>query len=727
MKVFLKQTNCKAAVNVPLKAKKQVVGILLLGTPEKVTVPHRAVKFLGELGSQLGLAIKNAQSYDALVRQAGKMANLLTISATLDRDFQLSQLLDLITRQAATLLEADHCYLALPDAALSRLEIKSGFGNPEFKGMPLALRGTASGWVFLHRKPLTVEGHTRKRLAGDKHLHGENAIIVPLLMKDRPIGTLMVVHKRGESARFTADDQDLLSALANQAAMALENAILFEKVSQGKAEWENLFDSITDLITIQDREFRILRVNKALSQRLHTTPKQLIGKPCSEVIHGIETDGAGCPHAGILEQCQSLEQEVSLPHLGGTFTLSTFSLFDARHEPYAFVHVLKDITVQKKLEQQLLQAQKMESMGTLAGGIAHDFNNILAAIIPNAEMIKTKLSSDDPLYKKADTIDKAARRAADLTNQLLSFSRKWRSNVTTINPNQSLTTTIELLGRLINKNIVVETALQPGAWNIEANETQIVQVIMNLALNACDAMPQGGTLTLGTKNQILSGEFCKTKLGLKPGKYVCIYVRDTGMGMTKEVLERAFEPFYTTKETGKGTGLGLSVVYGIVKNHGGYIEAHSELGVGTVFHVYFPSSEKAIAREKPSEEGIPHGHGRILIADDEELVRNMLCGILQELGYDVLVAADGKEALEVYKQKKEEIDLVILDMIMPRMDGGETYKHLKRMNPQVKALLSSGYSQEGKVQEVLNKGISGFIQKPYTMQEIARMVQQALK
>lgn len=719
------------ALVVPLKFRDAVVGLIYLAAP-KAPMGTDGASLLATMGRRLSRLVHHQQAYEAAKLRSNKLASVISISATMDRSFRLRQLLDLITQQAAHLLEAESCFLALPTEEGDALEIKSCFGRPKrLNDMRLGLNDTVCGRVFSECWPIVIDSLEDYPLIGAKDLDMleplKTAIIVPLLMKSRPLGTLLVMNKENDG-EYTADDQELLSAIGNQAAMVLENAILFDKVSQGKAEWENVFDSLTDLIAVQNGDGRIVRVNKAMAHRLDTTPRNLLGKKCSAVIHGPDGNASACPHAVVLSDHRYREEEAVLPHLDGIFMLSTFPLFDSHRKLYAYVHVLKDITLQKKLEQQLLQAQKMESMGTLAGGIAHDFNNILAAIIPNAEMIKRKLPSEDALYKRAEMIEKAARRAADLTRQLLSFSRKWKSGVTVLNLNQSIGATADLLARLINKNISFETRLPPDAWNIEANETQIAQVLLNLALNACDAMPKGGVLAFATVNTTLDEVSCRTKLGLRPGRYVCVSVSDTGIGMKRELLERVFEPFYTTKELGKGTGLGLSVVYGIVKNHSGHIEVQSEVGRGTVFNVYFPATDWPLRREKAAPDAdLPRGEGKILVADDEDMVRTMLCDLLQELGYQVVPARDGAEALDIYRARHHEIDLVILDMIMPKLDGGETYTLLKQMNPEIKAILSSGYSQEGKVQEIVKEGISGFIQKPYSTAEIARVIRDTLR
>jgi PAS domain S-box-containing protein len=389
----------------------------------------------------------------------------------------------------------------------------------------------------------------------------------------------------------------------------------------------------------------------------------------------------------------------------------------------------RDITDRKKLEEQLLQSQKMESIGRLSGGIAHDFNNLLAAILPNAELIKMQTPPATMLYQCADAIKQAAERASELVKQFLSFSRQGKYKLVTFNPNKLIKETIKLLERTIGKDINIETDLEENLSGIDADETQIEQIILNLAVNARDAMPNGGKIVFSTRNVYLDENFCKTRVDLKPGYYVCISVRDTGTGIKKEFMDKIFDPFFTTKEVSKGTGLGLSVVYGIVKNHNGHVGVYSEVGKGTEFKIYLPVSEKAEVVEKPRQEEVIAGVGNetILVVDDEPVVLDVASSILKTLDYKVMVARDGLEAVEIYQSKYESIDLILLDMMMPRLDGRETFKRLKEINPKVRVLLSSGYSQDDRIQQALKEGVAGFIRKPYSIAELSKSVREVLK
>jgi nitrogen-specific signal transduction histidine kinase/ActR/RegA family two-component response regulator len=379
----------------------------------------------------------------------------------------------------------------------------------------------------------------------------------------------------------------------------------------------------------------------------------------------------------------------------------------------------------RTLEAQFQQAQKLEAIGTLSGGIAHDFNNLLMAIQSNAFLVLIDLDSTHPYYKPVANIKDLVTSGAELTRQLLGYARKGRYYVKPLNLNQLVEKTSETIRRT-RKDIVIVQDLSEDLFAIEADQGQIEQVLMNLFVNASDAMPVGGDLTLKSKNvthKDMEGKLFEPKLG----NYVRLTVTDTGKGMDKETVERIFEPFYTTKEMGRGTGLGLASTYGIIKGHGGYIDVESEKDRGTTLTVYLPATEKKVVETvKPSEE-IVKGTETILMVDDEERVLDAGVMVLKRLGYTVLEARGGKEAVEIYKDNKDRIDLVILDMVMPRMGGGEAYDKMKEINPDVKVLLSSGYSIDSQAKEILARGCDAFIQKPFGMREMSQKIKEVLQ
>ena len=381
----------------------------------------------------------------------------------------------------------------------------------------------------------------------------------------------------------------------------------------------------------------------------------------------------------------------------------------------------------EKLESQLLHAQKMEAIGTLAGGIAHDFNNLLQAIHGYSDLLLLDKNKDEPGYRELQEIRSAGRRASELTQQLLTFSQKVESKLRPVDLNHDVKQVEKLLKRTIPKMIRIELHLADKLSTINADPAQMEQVMMNFGVNARDAMPEGGKLVIETENITLDEEYCKKHFGATPGDYVLLTISDTGHGMDKETLEHIFDPFYTTKETGKGTGLGLAMVYGIVKSHNGYIMCYSEPGEGTAFKIYMPAIEQEAELEELKEEKMPNGGTEtILLVDDEENIRELGENTITKFGYKVITAPDGESALELYREKKNKIDLIILDLIMPGMSGRKCLEKLLKINPQTRVLIASGYSVNGPTKEALEAGAKGFIGKPYDIKRMLKAIRETL-
>jgi PAS domain S-box-containing protein len=395
-----------------------------------------------------------------------------------------------------------------------------------------------------------------------------------------------------------------------------------------------------------------------------------------------------------------------------------------------FVKVAEDTTQRKLLEEQLQQSQKIEAIGTLAGGVAHDFNNLLTAIIANLELARLKAKNGPLVEQHLDEIENIAGRAAQLTRQLLAFSRRQILQPLALNLNDTITNMSKMLSRLIGGHIALELELESKLGTVRADPHQLEQVIMNLCVNARDAMPAGGKLMIETANTRLDAEYIEGHPWIKSGDYVMFTVTDTGCGMDEALRARIFEPFFTTKEVGKGTGLGLSMVYGIIKQHLGYINVYSEPGHGTTFKIYLPLSEEEAAakavREKPKEE-MAGGNETLLLAEDEDSLRETIRQILEMYGYKVLTAKDGQEAVEIYEREKDHIDLAILDAVMPKMGGRQVAERIYRHNPSQKILFSSGYSASGIHESFLIPGEMHFIQKPYRAQDLAQKVREMLE
>jgi len=492
---------------------------------------------------------------------------------------------------------------------------------------------------------------------------------------------------------------------------------------------------INSPVVVWNKEREIIIFNKAFVRMSGRTEAEMIGQPLdvlfpekgrSGFLQKIENTSGGEGREGV---------EIPILHKDGGIRMGLWNSSaiyggDGR-TPVATISSGQDITERKRLEAQLLHGQKMEAIGTLAGGIAHDFNNVLQIVSGYIQLLLQGKAEDDPDRRYLNQIDRSTQGAAKLVKQLLIFSRKVESRLRPVYLNQEVRRVEELLARVIPGMISIETCLSDDLKIINADPTQLEQVIMNLAVNAREAMPEGGRLVVETENAVLDEEYCKVHLGAVCGRYVLLTISDTGCGMGREALEHIFEPFYTTKEVGKGTGLGLATVYGIVKNHNGYTVCYSEPGQGTVFKVYFPvlgaieNVEQAyVEHEKVNE--VCGGNETILLVDDEKSILDTTCDILDQHGYTVISAETGEEAVEIYKREGNRIDLAILDIGMPGMGGHKCFRELLKINPEIKVLIATGYSANGKVKETLESGAAGFIGKPYRLIDMVKKVREVL-
>lgn len=395
------------------------------------------------------------------------------------------------------------------------------------------------------------------------------------------------------------------------------------------------------------------------------------------------------------------------------------------------VGIIRDITERRIFEQQkakfekrLQQTRKMEAIGQLAGGIAHSFNNLLMAIQGNASLMLLDTVPSHSHYERLKSIEGQVRSASKLTAQLLGYARKGKYEVKCLDLNQVVEETSKILGRA-KMGITIHKELAEGAFAIKADEAQLKQVLFDLYLNAAEAMSDRGDLILKTTN--VTHEDMKDKeYDPKPGNYVLLTITDTGVGMDRSTMELIFDPFFTTKQIGIGTGLGLAAVYGIITSHGGYIDVESKKGHGTTFSIYFPASMEKDRKVLRAADEIARATGTVLLVDDEEMILEVEKKLLETLGYEVLTAKNGKESVEIYKEKWDHIDLVIMDMVMPSMGGGEAYDRMKEINPNVKVLLSSGYSVDRETKEILARDRGGFIEKPCTIKELSNKIREIL-
>jgi len=481
----------------------------------------------------------------------------------------------------------------------------------------------------------------------------------------------------------------------------------------------NLLEGLPAYVCLLAEDYTIRFANRHFRERFGD-PKQM---PCYEVLGGHKAPCRECKTFDVFKTDSAAEWEWTSKD-GRTYQIYDYPFIDVDGAPLV-MELGIDITERKRLETQLVQAQKMEAIGTLAGGIAHDFNNLLMGIQGNASLMMLSAGSDHPHFEYLRGVEEMVRKGADLTKQLLGFARGGKYEVRPTDLSELIKRSSQMFGRT-KKEIEIHTEYGEGIWPVEVDRGQMEQVLLNLYVNAWQVMPTGGDLHIETSNVVLDKSYTKP-FGVKPGRFVKASVTDTGSGMDKETQQRIFDPFFTTKEMGRGTGLGLASAYGIIKNHGGIINVYSEKGRGTTFTIYLPASENFPAVWEGGEsEAIAEGQGTILLVDDEEVILKVGGEMLGAIGYTVRVAKGGTEAVDIYGKHRDEIDLVILDMIMPDMGGGEAYDRMKEINPAVRVLLSSGYSINGRAAEIMARGCDGFIQKPFDMHQLSWKVRQIL-
>ncbi|MFC1835017.1 PAS domain S-box protein [Thermodesulfobacteriota bacterium] len=492
--------------------------------------------------------------------------------------------------------------------------------------------------------------------------------------------------------------------------------------------YRNLFEQSTDAILIVRPGGEMIDANPSCAELFGAPREEIVGSNVlqyywnpedrTEFRSRIDKDGFTREFDWLIRRKDGTQRSC---------LLNSATWKDGQGAVLGYLSISRDVTESKRLEEQLLQSQKMEAVGTLSGGIAHDFNNLLQVIQGYADMALLDIGKNDSGQAELLEIKLAARSAAELTQGLLTFSRQVESRLRPVNLNRELEQVAKMLKRTIPKMISVELELAEGLCPIKADPAQLQQVVMNLAVNARDAMPDGGKITVETTNVVLDEDYCKAHLDTKPGTYVMLAVSDSGLVMGTETLERIFEPFFTTKAPGKGTGLGLAIVFGIVKSHGGNIICHSEPESGTTFKILLP----AMTKEKEIDElrqldTVVGGQETILLVDDEVAVRTVGTRILSRFGYSVLTAGDAREALSIFKKEKKRISMVILDLIMPEIGGRECMAEMMKIDPTVKVLIASGYAADGRIDEALEEGATAAIRKPYEVLQMLEIVRRVL-
>ncbi|MDX2446708.1 MAG: PAS domain S-box protein [Desulfobacterales bacterium] len=581
---------------------------------------------------------------------------------------------------------------------------------------------------------LPPEARAEKKILEAQNI--KSVLVVPFLVDNRLAGFLGFDNVA--STRAWGEKELIpLRTLAEIVGAAVTRKRAVDALRQSEAQFRDLANMLPQIVFETDVKGNLTFVNyNALNTFGYTNDDFALGLNATQMIVSKDRDRAADRMRQIMTGSKNLiGSEYSVKKKDGTeIPVIIYSArFLREGSPAGLRGIMIDITDRKRAEEerknlqaQLIQAQKMEAIGTLAGGIAHNFNNILMGVQGRTSLMIMGKDNSHPDYEHLRGIEEYVKNAVELTRDLLGFARGGKYEVKPTDLNTLIKHENRMFGRT-KREIRVHEKYEKDLWTVEVDQSQIKQAILNLYVNAWQAMPGEGDLYIQTENVTFDKEYIKL-FEIAPGRYVKVSVTDTGVGMDAATQERIFDPFFSIKEVGQGSGLGLASVYGIIKNHGGFINVYSERGEGTTFNIYLPASKREAEEEDPGPKRheIQYGQGTVLLVDDEDMIVEVGQAMLKKLGYRAFIARSGQEALNLYKKQREEIDLIILDMIMPGMGGGETYDQLRKIDGDVKVILSSGYSIEGQAKEIMDRGCSGFIQKPFAMEALSRMVREEL-
>ncbi|MFZ0908532.1 MAG: PAS domain S-box protein [Candidatus Acidiferrales bacterium] len=627
-------------------------------------------------------------------------------------------------------LYAENCFVALHDPSTDMFRFPFLADQFDTAPPPQKVGRTCTAYVFRTGKAMLIPQPVFDRLVekGEVELVGTASpswLGVPLRSPSATIGVLVVQHYQDPDA-YTQRDLEFLSSVGGQIAMAIERKRHEAALRESEARLRVLIEQLPAILWTVDKNLRFTSALGAGLTRVGLHANEIVGKTLSEFFE--TSDGNFLP---ITSHRRAVIGEPSTFHMewrSGSYACHVEPLRNENGRCEGAICMALDVSDRKKLEEQLRQAQKMEAVGRLAGGIAHDFNNLLMVIQGHAELLTDRLKPGESLRRNAEQIQEASQRATSLTRQLLAFSRKQMLAPVVLNVQAVVSDMGKILRRLIGEDVELATVNAPDLRRVKADRSQIEQVIMNLAVNARDAMPRGGKLTIETANVEFDNSYSRAPMVLMPGRYVMLAVTDNGSGMDADTQAHIFEPFYTTKEKGKGTGLGLATVYGIVKQSGGYVWVYSEVGKGTTFKIYLPSVEEEVAPPDahPAVASLPRGTETVLLVEDEEGVRNLAKEYLELCGYKALVAENGQAAIDLVSKHSGPIDLIMTDIVMPGISGSDLAKKILAVRPEIRIVFMSGYTDHAMIHHGILSSDILLLQKPFTMSTLAHKLREAL-
>jgi len=661
--------------------------------------------------------------------QRQELLALNTISEAVNRAIEINYLLQNVLQEILRVLEVEYGWIyRIVD---NRVVLSAQRGAEELKApiIPAGEEITSNHYSWI-REP-RIQKKPKEDSGGNDpwpYQEIEAWVSVPVMMKDQFFGTIVIASRNREA--FSNKQVELITAFSNQIGVAIENATLFERLRTSEERYMDLFEHSPDMYHIVNHEGIIVSCNHTEADRLGYRKEELIGHPVTKLYPPTYHIEARTLHQEIFANDREIKGlEEQMVHSNGELidvSVSTSLIYDDLKKPILMRVVARDITEKKKMEAKILHAQRIDSIGNLAGGVAHDFNNILTSILGSTTIMKRKMRKNDPWFRFVEIIETAAKRGAGFTRQLLTFARKSNVQFRPVVLNDIIEETLHLFEHSTDKTISVKKILTSEVCLVNGDDGQIQQSLLNLLINARDAMPDGGVVSVQSEKINFDTRTSAAIAESRTGEYVAISVTDHGMGMERQIQQRIFEPFFTTKDQGKGTGLGLAVVYGVVNAHNGFITVQSEPGIGSQFTLYFPllkETDRSLQALKSQK--LQRGRERVLVVDDEENVAEVIGGMLSNLGYSVTTAGSGKKAVTLYK-KKPHFDVVILDMNMPVMGGKETYAKLKAVDPNVRIIISTGYSNKSFESSPAGESAEAFLQKPYQLEELSRTMREVL-
>jgi two-component system, NtrC family, sensor kinase len=715
----------------PIRSGNRMLGSLGLASKNPKIITESQQEFVAALSEILGVAMMNSRLREQSNKLSEDLIALQEVNKIISRGFNLEDIIQRIVIEGKRLAKTNQCHLFLLDDQRQCLvgSATTQIENIDIRTVKIGFSDASTAVTALvERRVIAIED-----IAGKSHINSEwmeslgwgAAIFAPLLLKEQAIGVL-VYSDDSRSRKFTEEEILRAEALAHQAAIALENARLFQVVSRSQKEWETTFDAMQDCVSVHDPTGKVIRANVALARRLKTIPQKVIGRYCSEIYNPAGSSLSPCRHTRPLKSETLIVEEVALPAMGGVFQISVSPWYDKDNRLLGSIHVAKDISNEKLLQQQLIQSEKLSAIGELISGIAHELNNPLTGVMGYSQLLQLRKDLDDHAKESLLKINNLALRCQKIVQNLLSFARKQKPERTLSDVNEILEKTVELRGYEFQvNNIEISRELDKNLPKTIADAHQLQQVFLNILTNAEQAMLEShgkGRLNIGTRTDVQNAR-------------IIVEITDDGPGIPESYLTRIFDPFFTTKEVGKGTGLGLSLSYGMIKEHGGNIYARSRLGEGSTFVIELPIIGRLQGEPVIAPELMPQAlqfenlvrDKRILVVDDEKYILDFFVEVFHTLPVVVDTAGDGRIAMQ--KMQDVEYDLIVSDFKMPQMSGRDLFNWIKDNRPHLanRIIFVTGDTVSLDTRSFFEDNKNRYLAKPFKIEEVKEVIQQALE